>query len=741
VETPVPARPTRRVPVPAIGLPTVETPAEKAPLATASAEEKPAVAGLAKDRFSSSASGAAFSRDELRSTGSSAAQTPAEPAVTSQKPASDLPVPPLVRQEPAVAVSLAASEPAAAAAPAEVTTVTPAITSSLTLRSDAPPADLATPLAVAVAALATEHRPAAGAPAADLMMPVASGATPAPVATSEQRVVPAAPAESLSEMTSEPSGAPETRTTHSSSDFAPAPTSAAAAKPEEGSATGGRPVIARRSVGPARIFLTREFSSLRIKSDLNPPKSSALAAARARDLSEKTPAAVVPPASGGRGETPAATEPVSQPGADLIPVGSTQPPAAETPAEPAPLPVSHEAPQPPVSETPAPPVEPAPESVAAAAHPAPEPVAPVPPVAAAHEPVSSPEMQEAPAPVVSPAIAEEHKDERPVVAEQEVPAAVGAEAEAQHEEPVPVEHAPESVPVPTLAPHPEEPAVTAQASLMEVPPIAPRPEFSTEKSSGELPAPIDIAPAPAMLAPVSTVETPVANLQPAPPEPVPTHVTTRHFASIMTNAPTSSGERATAQLTFSFEVASLQLTPFFKLGSVQLRPLSNVVSMQLAHGDGNASGAGANPLSANIAFEILTATTGGGNHGPVQSLVLKPLSEARAAATPQPKLAVNAVQLTHGAEAGPIQITPAHTSATSVQVLATFAIAGIDFTPLFEIGSMRLEPTSAHVLLKLSPGAGQASSLEHLPPSFELTEVQVTPEGQISVFTLVPRAS
>ena len=146
-------------------------------------------------------------------------------------------------------------------------------------------------------------------------------------------------------------------------------------------------------------------------------------------------------------------------------------------------------------------------------------------------------------------------------------------------------------------------------------------------------------------------------------------------------------------------------------------------------------------MSANSAFQILTTTTGGGSHGPVQALVLKPLSEARAAATPQPKLAVNAVQLTHGAEAGPIQITPAQSSATSVQVLAPFAIAGIDFTPLFEIGSMRLEPTSAQVLLKVSSGSGQASSLDHLPPSFELTDVQVTSEGQISGFTLVPRAS
>ena len=132
-------------------------------------------------------------------------------------------------------------------------------------------------------------------------------------------------------------------------------------------------------------------------------------------------------------------------------------------------------------------------------------------------------------------------------------------------------------------------------------------------------------------------------------------------------------------------------------------------------------------------------TGGGTGHGPVQSIVLKPLSEARAATTPQPKLAVNAVQLSQGSEgSAPIQITPAQSTLTSVQLLATFAIAGIDFTPLFEIGSMRLEPTTSSVLLRLSQGA-QASGME-LPPSFELMDVQVNGEGQINSMLLVPRA-
>ena len=189
------------------------------------------------------------------------------------------------------------------------------------------------------------------------------------------------------------------------------------------------------------------------------------------------------------------------------------------------------------------------------------------------------------------------------------------------------------------------------------------------------------------------------------------------------------GERATAQLTLSLEVSSLQLTPAFKLGSVQLRPLSNVVSLQLGAGSGPQ--AAANPLSANISFEIQTVQTGGA--GQIQTLVLKPLSGARADTTPHPKLQVDAVQLTRGVENAPIQITPAQTTSTAVQLLATYATAGIDFTPRFELATMRLEPSTRTVLLRLNqPGAAE------LPPAFEIANVQVGGDGQISLVQLTP---
>lgn len=551
----------------------------------------------------------------------------------------------------------------------------------------------------------------------------------------------------------------------------PTPTSTDERLAESRGTPGGRPIIARRSVGPARIFLTREFSSLRIKSALNPPQTPALAAARAH----QTPAPKITPA------VPAASV-------------STEPAAESTPAPaPAEQATATTSGYEPIEEATADTIEPTTPSASLQLRATPPPT-PSAPRQSDDEPARAEAVATAEASVATAHAAEEKptsvsapSEELPTVAA----GALGSESEVETAEspaPAPAEtpvatatvEAPrEETPEPAATPAPAtevpayaavEPALPAgeaerpasHADETETPPTptaglmeTPRQAASETESAAERVEPVDIAPVPAMLPAVSSSSSATGGSDFGEREPIAagfgdsgavtpetTHSTVKPSPSSffpMTSAPTSSGERAIAQLTFSFEVASLQLTPAFRLGSVQLRPLTNVVTLHLNQGEGQ--GGGASPLSANIAFEILQTQTGGSSgHGPIQALVLKPLSEARAATTPQPKLAVNAVQLSQGAEgSAPIQITPAQNTSTSVQVLATFAIAGIDFTPLFEIGSMRLEPTTANVLLKLSQGAG-AGGME-LPPSFVLTDVEVGGDGQISSMLLVPRAA
>ncbi len=626
----------------------------------------------------------------------------------------------------------------------------PEVTSSLSLSKAGPKSD---PFAARTPAAQPDDGVSKVSPVAS----AAAGSAPAPVAPvtapkpddsgAGSSVAPAAETPGSAEA----SGADEpVDPATSSADSDSMPTSSSTDKnPADPQGTpGGRPVIARRSVGPARIFLTREFSSLRIKSALTPPSATTAAP----QTPEPAASAVAP------ADTPGAPSTASEPGegtkltgyepietSDLsLPSASTEEPAAS--------------------------VEPTPSAslqVSPLTQPEPTPTHTSEPSHAAHEEqtvsaqetatnTASPEPATAPAeelPTVAagalgvePEVEDQAPDHVAAIAPQDEPivAAESAEPEPMHqsaepesaEAPVAAEAAPEPAPaaeIPEPTPGWSTPAPDAGAG------DSPQPFAAETESAEDHSEPVDNASAPAMLAPVSSSGS-IASAVSESTAPAPATNTTSTVSPlpfIMTSAPTTSGERATAQLTFSFEVASLQLTPSFRLGSVQLRPLTNVVTLHLAQGEGQAS---QSPLSANIAFEILAVQTGGGTgHGPVQSIVLKPLSEARAATTPQPKLAVNAVQLSQGSEgSAPIQITPAQSTSTSVQLLATFAIAGIDFTPLFEIGSMRLEPTTSSVLLRLSQGA-QASGME-LPPSFELMDVQVNGEGQINSMLLVPRA-
>ena len=191
---------------------------------------------------------------------------------------------------------------------------------------------------------------------------------------------------------------------------------------------------------------------------------------------------------------------------------------------------------------------------------------------------------------------------------------------------------------------------------------------------------------------------------------------------------TSATGRASAQLTLGFEITSLQLTPFFKLGAVQLRPLSNVVSLHLIGTQPE------NPLAAGISFQIDHVELDGGSH--LKTLHLKLLGGAQPAATPQPKLQVNSVELTQAAEGAPISITPSDQTSTAVQLLATFTIAAMEFTPSFEIGSLRLEPTSNQVMLRLAPSSRPAAL--DLPPAFDVATVQLGGDAQIASMRLTP---
>lgn len=188
-------------------------------------------------------------------------------------------------------------------------------------------------------------------------------------------------------------------------------------------------------------------------------------------------------------------------------------------------------------------------------------------------------------------------------------------------------------------------------------------------------------------------------------------------------------DRASAQLTLSFEIASLQLTPFFRIGSIRLKALSNVVSLHLV-----AAGEASDPFAAAISFQIEHVELDGNAH--LRSLLLKPLGEFREAATPLPKLQTGQVSLRSDDADAPISVTTSEQVSTVVQLVGTFTVAELDFTPAFEIGSLRLEPTSQTVLARVVPSARAAT--RDLPPSFEIAEIQIDDAAQIVGARLTP---
>lgn len=555
-------------------------------------------------------------------------------------------------------------------------------------------AEAITPVPSAPVIIPMTAAPDLVAPAEEVPVPVLSLSSMSPAAAD-----PAASTPAVNTIAPEPPAPAETAVPPQVEDVIPssdlvlhppgeAPAHSPAATPEP-AAPAGRSSF-RRAIAPARLFLTREFSSVRIRS---------------RQLTE-------PPATPGPEPVAAPAEPVAEPA-----LRSSEPataaeealPAVEVPAAPEPEPIT-----PPAVEAVAPV-----EAVPPAGHPRVE-----------AESLAAPEPEPEPAAVVEPApvaVAEPKPEPEPT------PVPVAAVEAAATPEPGPV-HAPEppvtgvSEVIPTAGlVHLPEPSETLPVVDITPASAAPMHPSGPAEPAG-LPV-VDITPEAAILpppaAPVHEEEPPVIHPEPAVRQPIEPFIPIPHMASVQP----VTGERATAQLTLSLEVASLQLTPAFKLGSVQLRPLSNVVSLQLGAGVGPQPAS--NPLAANISFEIQSVQTGG--DGQIQSLVLKPLPAARADTTPQPKLQVDAVQLTRGEAAGPIQITPASSTSTAVQLLTTYAIAGIDFTPNFEIGTMRLEPVTRTVMLRLNQPGGA-----DLPPAFEIATVQLGADAQISMVQLTP---
>src|SRR5205814_1536332 len=150
-------------------------------------------------------------------------------------------------------------------------------------------------------------------------------------------------------------------------------------------------------------------------------------------------------------------------------------------------------------------------------------------------------------------------------------------------------------------------------------------------------------------------------------------------------APQAGAMQTAVQLSFAFEIASMQLTPTFKMGALQLRPASKIVTMRLA-------GSAPQPaMNLQVTFEIARIQPAGGTLGSVR---LTPSQQQRPTVVGSPSFTVGGLHLVSDFAAAPLQLTPSQQGQATVQVVAPFQIATVEFSPSFEISSIVLNSNS-----------------------------------------------
>jgi hypothetical protein len=190
----------------------------------------------------------------------------------------------------------------------------------------------------------------------------------------------------------------------------------------------------------------------------------------------------------------------------------------------------------------------------------------------------------------------------------------------------------------------------------------------------------------------------------------------------------AAGVHTAVQITLSCEIASMQLTPTFKMGALQLRPISKIVTMRLASPQQHQAA-----MNLQVNFEVAKVQPAPGNLGQIR---LTPSQQQKPATHNTPSFNISGLQLVSGFEAAPLQLTPSQQGQASVYLTAVFQIVTVEFSPTFEIAAIILNSNSKTVSVQL-PGTG--TGIENAPV-FEMTNVQLSANGEIALLQLNPAA-
>ena len=235
---------------------------------------------------------------------------------------------------------------------------------------------------------------------------------------------------------------------------------------------------------------------------------------------------------------------------------------------------------------------------------------------------------------------------------------------------------------------------------------------AAEKQSERISIPPPAAPPPLPAAEVA-VPAPPPEVRPAEPA---LHAAPR----LAPPAKLATANGSAVVLGLGMEVISVQFTPRFQIGTIRARPTASTLS--LTH---STSGSPAENLLAG--FEI----------GPVELDLAGRIRTMRVVPTRRPASSIharngfeiNGIALVN--ENASIELTAGQAAPMTMQLVATFKVAGVELSDRFEVAQLILQPAGSRVRITLDPQGHSAGGTE-----FETAEVRLDSSRRIAEFVL-----
>ena len=174
------------------------------------------------------------------------------------------------------------------------------------------------------------------------------------------------------------------------------------------------------------------------------------------------------------------------------------------------------------------------------------------------------------------------------------------------------------------------------------------------------------------------------------------------------------------------DVLSMQFTPQLQMGTVRARPSSLTVSLHLPS-------VLRDSLPVETGFQLGRTELDANGH--IANMRLIPTMKPFQPAKTRNAFEIGDVAVVSGEKRERVQLTPTVTAPMTMQLLAHLDLAGVELSSSFQVSHVVLKWRSSRVRVTLS---AKATASENQGAEFEITVVQLDPDGRISELLLNP---